>query len=107
MPSSSDSRSSVGGTSTATLPLKEISPTSMSGVDLVDERAGGFLGRLQPVGLDVGGHHRQRDVEQHEDAPFALGSLGRRGDRPGDGDDADGEAEQLQRGDDVAAPARS
>ncbi len=31
MPASSDSRSSVGGTSTATLPLNEISPTSMSG----------------------------------------------------------------------------
>ena len=75
------------------------------GVDLVDELAGRRLGGLEAGRVDVGGHHRQRHVEQHEDAPLALGALGRRGDRSGDGHDAGREAEQLDAGDDVAAPA--
>ncbi len=105
IPRSSDSRSSVGGTSTVTTPLNEIRPTSMSGATCSTNDARRLLGRLDAVGLDVGGHHRQRDVEQHEDAALALGALGRRGDRPGDGDHAGGQARQLQQGDDVSPPA--
>ena len=77
------------------------------GLDPVDEVAGRLLGRLQPIRLDVGGHHRQRHVEQQQDAAFALRPLDGRRDRPGDGDHAGGQAGQLEDGDDVAPPPRS
>ena len=48
------------------------------GVDLVDEVAGRLLARRRAGRVDVGRHHRQRHVEQHEDAALALGALGRR-----------------------------
>ena len=74
--------------------------------DLIDEVTRRLLGGLQPVRLDVGGHHRQGDVEQHEDAALALGPFGRRLDRAGDGDDTGGKPGELQGGDDVAPPSR-
>ena len=107
MPSSRRSRSSVGSTSTATLPLKEIRPTSMSSATWSTNSRAACLAASRRVGDDVGRHHRQRHVEQHEDAPLARGALGRRGDRPGDGHDTGGQAEQHEHGDHVAAPARS
>ena len=41
------------------------------GVDLVDEVAGRLLGRVEAGRVDVVGLHRQRHVEQHEDAALA------------------------------------
>ena len=74
-------------------------------VDLIDEVACRFLRGDEPRGVDVVGLHRQRHVEQHEDAALARGPLGVTVDGSGDGDHGGGQAEQLQAGDDVASPA--
>ncbi len=74
-------------------------------VDLGDEVPRRLLGCDEPVGIDVVGHHRQRHVEEHEDPSLAVHVLG----GPVDGSrgchDGEGEPEQHQDRNHVAAPA--
>ena len=71
---------------------------------LVEQHLGRLDGRGQPVGLDVLGAHRARDVvdEHHRRGPLRRGDAAL---RPRDGEDQRRGGEQQQRGGHVPAPA--